>query len=47
VILEEAQDVDIDDEMSVQATGAVENEEGDWIIAAFKAWMLKAAEAPG
>ena len=47
VILEEAQDVDIDDEMSVQSIGAVDNEEGDWIIDAFKAWMLKAAEAPG
>jgi hypothetical protein len=47
VVLEEDQDVDIDDEVSVQASSAAENEEGDWIIDAFKAWMLKAAEAPG
>jgi hypothetical protein len=35
------------DERSVQATSAVENEEGDWIIDAFKAWMLKSVEVPG
>jgi hypothetical protein len=40
------EDADAFDERSVQAISAVENEEGDWIIDAFKAWMLKAVEAP-
>ena len=35
------------DEDGESACSAVENEEGDWIIDAFKAWMLKAVEAPG
>jgi hypothetical protein len=44
---EPAEDADSFDESSVQAISAVENEEGDWIIDAFKAWMLEAVEAPG
>jgi hypothetical protein len=44
---EPAEDAGSFDERSVQAISAVENEEGDWIIDAFKAWMLEAVEAPG
>jgi hypothetical protein len=41
------EDAESFDERSVQAISAVQNEEGDWIIDAFKAWMLEAVEAPG
>jgi hypothetical protein len=38
-------DAEAIDERSVQTVSAVENEQGDWIIDAFKAWMLEAPEA--
>jgi hypothetical protein len=41
------EDAESFDEGSVPAIRAVENEEGDWIIDAFKDWMLKTAEAAG
>jgi hypothetical protein len=41
------EDAESFDERSVQAISAVQNEESDWIIDAFKAWMLEAVEAPG
>jgi hypothetical protein len=41
------EDAEAFEKTSVQAISAVENEEDDWIIDAFRAWMLKAVEAPG
>jgi hypothetical protein len=41
------EDAEALDERSLQTVSAVDNEQDDWIIDAFKAWMLAAAEAPG